>query len=66
MEDLLAMVLLVTNKGKHYACVIGEVQLSNPTARPSAQVMMKTTSKRFSTIASLKSVFFSLQKCRQS
>jgi len=56
MEDFLAMVLLVTNKGKHYARVIGEVQHINPTARPSAQVLMKTASKRFSTIAGFKSV----------
>jgi len=56
MEDLLAMVLLVTNKGKHYACITGGVQHIIPTARPSAQVTMKTASKRFSTIAGFKSV----------
>jgi len=51
IADLLAMVLLVTNKGKEYhdARCIGR----GPTARPSAQVTMKTESQRFSTIAGL-------------
>jgi len=56
MEDFLAMVLLVTNKGKHYARVIGDVQHINPTARPSAQVTMKTASRRFSAITGFRSV----------
>jgi len=48
------MALLVTNKGKHYARVMGGVQHTNPTARPGAQVTMKTASKRFSTMAGFK------------
>jgi len=47
------MVLLVTNKGKEFTRIWKK---PNPTAKPSAQVTMKTARQRFSTIAGFKPV----------
>jgi len=54
------MVLLVTNKGKE--CT-RNWKKPNPTARPSAQVTMKTESQRFSTTAGFKLVWNIFSKC---